>query len=492
LSENRPEWVVAYFAIAAAGAAIVPLDACLKPCEIDHILQRSGTKLLLASRKCADLAIEAAGHDRVTVVDSDLAGLDVPATVEPTTLRRNDVGPDDMAVLTFTSGTTGVSKGIVLSHRNVVSNATTAASVVKFTCDDRMLSVLPLNHMFEQTVGMLMPMSVGAAVYYVGSRSLRVLFEAMADARPTLMLMVPALARLIQTNIEHGIAALPSLKRGTVRAARRLSRGARRVGVRLGKRLFGRLHRMFGGELRFIIAGGAALEDSVAEFFLDIGLPMVQGYGLTETSPVVSTNTPSNHRVGTVGLAIPQTEVRIDPLAESVNGEVGELLIRGPNVMAGYFEDPDATAAAFDDDGWLRTGDLARIGRNGYITIVGRAKDVIVNEAGKNIYPDEIEAALAESPAIKDACALGVRARDDSTNETVTVLIVPDPDAADPADLGPLLHREVFNACQRLADYKRPKLMAIWPDEQFPRTQTLKIKKHEVRERLGEIDLRPL
>ena len=313
----------------------------------------------------------------------------------------------------------------------------------------------------------------------------------MADAKPTLILMVPALARLLRSRIASQLESLPFPQRRIVAVARALSRCGRRLGVNLGKRLFGRVHDFFGGHLRFAICGGAALDTRVAEFFLDIGLPMLEGYGLSETSPVVSTNLVGRHRVGSVGQPLPQVEVRVD----ADTGKVGELLVRGPTVMTGYFEDAEATAEALDEDGWFQTGDLARIDRDGYIHIAGRAKDVIVNEAGKNIYPGEIEAVLAESPIIKDVCALGVRAGDGSTNETVTVLIVPDPEAtdgADPAALGPLLHREVFSACRRLANYKRPKLMALWPDEQFPRTPTLKIKKHEVRRRLGEIDLRPL
>ena len=491
LCENRPEWVVAYFAIARAGAALVPLDSSLAADEITGILQRSGARLLVASRKCAATAVEAAGADRVTVLEDDLAALDVPGAVDPDALRRDDVGPDDMAVLTFTSGTTGVSKGIVLTHRNVVTNAVGCAGMIHFDCNDRMLSVLPLNHMFEQTVGMLMPMAVGASVYYAGSRNPRVLQEAMADAKPTLILMVPALARLLRSRIAGRLESLPFLQRQIAGMARGLSRCGRRLGLNLGKRLFGRIHDFFGGHLRFAICGGASLDRGVAEFFLDVGVPLLEGYGLSETSPVVSTNLVGRHRVGSVGQPLPHVEVRVD----AAGGGVGELLVRGPTVMTGYFEDADATAEALDADGWFRTGDLARIDRAGYIHIAGRAKDVIVNEAGKNIYPDEIEAALAESPIIRDVCALGVCARDDSTNETVTVLIVPDPDATnggEQADLGALLHREVFSACRRLANYKRPKLMAIWPDEQFPRTPTLKIKKHEVRRRLGEIDLRPL
>ena len=497
LCENRPEWVVAYFAIHQLGAVLVPIDGSLKADSITHILQRSGARILIASRQCASLAADATGNTeiRVRIVEDDLAGLAAPTAVDPESLVCPEVGPDDLAVLSFTSGTTGASKGIMLSHRNVVSNATVANDVLGFTPDDRMLSILPANHMFEQTVGMLLPLAVGAGIYYPGSRSPRVLFEAMADAKPTYTLMVPALARLIQAKIKGQFAALPPGKRRAVAIARDLSRCSRRLGIPLGRRLFARVHKLFGGSLRFVICGGAALESDVAEFFLDIGLPMLQGYGLTETSPVISTNSVAHHRVGSVGQPIPQTQVRLRPIEGAADDQIGELCVHGPNVMTGYFEDPAATDEAFDDDGWLRTGDLARIDRAGYIHIVGRAKDVIVNKAGKNIYPGEIEAALAGSPHITEACAVGVCTDPASTNETVAALVLPDPDALGdiaPADLDRLLRREAREACDSLPDYKRPKLLAIWPDDQFPRTATLKIKKHEVRQRLDALDLRPL
>ena len=410
LCENRPEWVVAYFAIHRAGAVLVPIDSSLTADDIGNILKRSGTTLLIASRRHRELASEAVGPAGVAmaVLDDDVAGLAVEESIHADDLLCPGVTADDPAVLSFTSGTTGVSKGIVLTHRNVVSNATISVDVLEFTPDNRMLSILPLNHMFEQTVGMLMPMAAGASIYYPGSQSPRVLFEALADARPTLTLMVPALARRIQARIEGRMADLPAVKRFVAKSMLRLSRCTRRCGVNIGKRLFGRIHETFGGHMRFIIAGGAALEDSVAEFFLDIGLPMLQGYGLTETSPVISTNIVGRHRVGSVGVPIPQTEVRVEPVDGAADQDSGELLVRGPGVMAGYYEDPEATAAVMQD-GWLRTGDLGRVDGQGFVYIDGRAKDVIVNKNGKNIFPAEIEAAVLTSGLIKEACALGVR-----------------------------------------------------------------------------------
>jgi len=497
LCENRPEWVVAYFAIHQLGAALVPIDGLLTAGEIGHILQRSGAKLLIASDHHVPLASQAAqtGQPPVARLESDLADLTVPDTVDPDDLLRPAIGPDDLAVLCFTSGTTGVSKGIMLTHGNVTSNATTSIEVLDFTPDNRMVSILPANHMFEQTVGLLMPMAAGASVYFPGSRNPRVLFEAMADAKPTLVLVVPALARLIQTKLQGHVDNLPWPKRLVARAARRLSRGARCLGLDMSKRLFRTVHDLFGGHMRFMIAGGAALESEVAEFFLDMGLPMLEGYGLTETAPVIATNTVGRHRVDSVGVPIPRVEARTAPVDGAIGDDIGELRVRGPNVMAGYYEDPAATADAFDDDGWFKTGDLARIDSDGYIYIAGRAKDVIVNEAGKNIYPGEIEAVLVGSPHIRNACVLGICQDAQSTNETIVALIVPDPEALaglSQANPEALLHREIRHACHALARYKRPKLVGIWPDEQFPQTATLKIKKHQVRQRLADIDLRPL
>ncbi len=234
------------------------------------------------------------------------------------------------------------------------------------------------------------------------------------------------------------------------------------------------------------------MDVKIARFFLDIGIPMLQGYGLSEASPVVSSNILAEHAVGSVGRPLPGVELRIEPL-DGHSGPAGEILVRGPNVMAGYFEDEAATDEALRD-GWLHTGDIGSVDRRGYLYVVGRIKDVIIGQAGKNVYPAEIEAELENCPLVREACVIGVPAGDTAADgEEVVALIVPQEELvpADADQARQLLAEEIRQACQALAQYKRPKLMAIWPGE-FPRTTTMKLRKFAIRKRLGELDLQPI
>ena len=496
LCENRPEWGIAYFAIHLAGAICVPIGTGLKSGEVLSIVERSRTVLVIASRRLAGLAREAvegpAGVSVVTLEDllaeaEGHRGAAVPAPI------GCEVRGDDVAVIAFTSGTTGSSKGIVLTHRNIATNAASGARRMGVLPDDRMLSVLPLNHLFEQTGGLLVPLVAGASVTYAGTRNPRAILEAMRQSRTTIVLIVPAMARLFQKRILSAVESQPAWKRRLFRAGCGLARLGRRLRMSPGRLLFRGVHRAFGGQLRFFISGGGALDPALARFFLELGLPVLQGYGLSETAPLVSCNTLGEHVIGSAGRCFPGVEVKVQPL-EHADEDAGEILIRGPNVMAEYYEDPRATAEVMQD-GWFRTGDLGRVDENGYLHIVGRLKDVIVGESGRNVYPAEVEAQIAGSEYIREVCVLGVRP-DDATHHTEEPAALVIPDVATlggeyVAEHDALLRGEVRKACMHLADYKRPKYFAVWPDE-FPRTATLKIKKHEVRKCLADVALKPL
>ena len=494
LCENQPRWAGAYFAIHLRGAVCVPLDARTKAGEIRTIIQRSRAKVLIVSQAMEPVAAEAlTGVDGVAVVKFDqLVTDDDIREGPPPTQPADPVCGDDTAVISFTSGTTGQSKGIVLTHRNIASNAVAGVEMLGVTGDDRMLSILPLNHMFEQTGGLLVPMVRGCSVTYPGSMNPRAIVEAMRATGTTIMLVAPAIARLLQKQILTSVKSQPSWKQRLFSATLTLSKLLRPM--QPGKLLFGKVHQAFGGKLRFFVSGGAALDARLAEFFTDIGLPVLQGYGLAETAPIVSCNTLDGHVLGSVGRLLPKVEVKIDRPADSNGAGEGEILVRGPNVMAGYFEDPAATEAVFDD-GWFRTGDLGRLDRRGYLYITGRIKDVIVGESGKNVYPGEIEVELARSPLFSEVCVLGVTPTDGKKRtEQVAVLVVPDAESLGgeyQSAHDELLRNDVRKACMQLADYKRPKLFGVWHGE-FPRTTTMKIKKHEVRKRLSEFPLKPL
>ena len=496
LCENRPEWATAYFAIHAVGAVCVPIDARLTAGEIRSILHRSRAPLLLVSKALLPTAREAAGPrspPAVATVENLVAKADGRTGDASARDVGGPAGPEDVAVLSFTSGTTGASKAIVLTHRNIASNVAAGVRRMNVSAEDRLVSILPLNHLFEQTGGLLVPLAVGASVTYPGSLNPRTLLEAMRAARATIVLTVPAMARLLRKRILSALETGARWRRHLFGASRGVSRVAERAGLPLGRLLFGRVHRAFGGHLRFFISGGAPLDPRLGRFFMDLGLPILEGYGLSETAPIVSCNTLAEHALGSVGKPLPGVEVRIGGAGGS-GGGVGEVLVRGPNVMQGYFEDADATAEVLRD-GWLATGDLGRLDRRGYLYIVGRLKDVIVGESGKNVYPAEVEAVIGSCPHVRDACVLGL-AREDALarTEEVVAVVVANEEAFGPGDTGAqadILRREIREACAALADYKRPRLLAVWPGD-LPRTTTLKVRKHEVRRRLGSVALVPI
>ena len=496
LCENRCEWAVVYFAIHLAGAVCVPIDDKLTAGEIGNILKVSRMRQLICSRTFGELARRARrGRRRIAtetleeLVDALPAGEDDGP--KPATDRT--VGPDEPAVISFTSGTTGTSKGIVLTHRNLAANALAGAKRMGVTEQDRLLSILPLHHLLEQTGGMLVPLASGASVTYAGSLNPRNMAEVMRESRTTIVLVVPALARLLRKRILAEVRSRSKWQRAMFAAGLRLSRAGRKLRTPLGRMLFREVRREFGGELRFFICGGAPLDGELARFFFDVGIPILQGYGLSEASPIVSCNTLDEHVIQSVGRPLPGVEVKIGPAGDGGDGE-GEILVRGPSVMAGYFEDQAATDEAIRD-GWLHTGDLGTIDGAGYLHVVGRLKDVIVAASGKNVYPDEVEAEIVRCPYVRDACVIGLPAEEGpDRGEEVVALIVPDADAlvvARPGEGRQLLREGLQRACEALARYKRPQRFAVWPDE-FPRTTTMKLKKFAIRKRLEELDLQPL
>jgi len=493
LAENRPEWGIAYFAVHLAGAVCVPIDTRLHAEEIRRILQRSRTRVLLVSRALESLGREAAGPldgAEMLIVDALLAEAAREGAPDGPTDARPDVCGSDVAVLSFTSGTTGASKAIVLTHRNIASNASVGCDRMDISAEDRLLSILPLNHLFEQTAGLLVPLIAGASVTYPGTLNPRSIMAAMSASRTTIALVVPAVVRLFRKRI---LAAAGADGKGWLFAlSRGLSRAGGRLGVPLGGRLFRRVHEAFGGAMRFFISGGAPLDPEVARFFADLGIPILEGYGLSEASPVVSCNTLGERAVGSVGRPLPGVEVRIE--AADAGDGVGEILVSGPNVMAGYFEDPAATEQVIQG-GCLRTGDLGRLDANGYLYVVGRSKDLIVGESGRNVYPEEVEAAIRRCGLVREVCVMGYCLPGGAAvGEEVVALVVPDTEALEAAygaDAENRLRADVRAVCRGLPAWKRPRYVAVWPGE-FPRTTTLKVRKHAIRQRLADVPLTPL
>jgi long-chain acyl-CoA synthetase len=456
---NRPEWGIAFFAVAHAGAVSVPLDARHTNEFAAKVVARTGAKLVLASRQTAD---GARSLDLPIVWIESLP--DRARRAEP--LPAAGVRSDDLAEIVFTSGTTGDPKGAMITHGNLLACAASMAQVFPIGPKERLLSVLPLSHLYEQVIGLITPVLSGASVVYPVSRQPAVLLRAFRDFRVTMLLIVPQGLRLLDRSIERKIDE--SGRRDTFE---RLHRLARRLPQPMRRLLFRPVLSRFGGRLRTVGVGAAALDVELGQRWIDMGVDVLQGYGATEMSPVVSFTRPSDNRLGTVGQAIPGVEIRI--------AQDGEILARGPNRFMGYWQNPEATAAVIDGDGWYHTGDLGEMSTDGFLTMRGRKKDMLALPDGQKVYPEDVEAVLATDERLRDAAVVGWPTGPDL--KVHAVLLLDDPTLADPK----LAEAIVRDANARLGAHQQIRGHTIWPDEDFPRTHTLKIRKHEVLARLA-------
>lgn len=416
-SENRPEWHVVDFASHLLGAVLVPLYSTLPASQVRYIVADSGSRLLLVSGKDrARVAVEAvAGLDGVRVIGLD-PGLhpDVPALADlplpSTPFVPAPLAEDDLASLIYTSGTTGEPKGVMLTHRNFISQVASATPLFPITQADVVMSFLPLSHVYERTVDYVF-FRAGAQINYV--ESIERVPTQLPEIRPTIIASVPRLFERsyikIVTKVKQEGGARRRLFEWALRVGRRVReaewRGEKASAFLLGQfkvaraRIFSKVLERLGGRMRFSISGGAPLAREVAEFFDIIGLPILQGYGLTESAPIISTNLLQRNRIGSVGPILPGVEVRI--------AADGEILARGPNIMQGYWNKPEATAEAIDAEGWLHTGDIGYLDADGFLFITDRKKDIIVTSGGKNVAPQPIEARLATTPLIAQAVLIG-------------------------------------------------------------------------------------
>ena len=479
LADNQPEWGVAYLAIVGHGMTAVPIDRLLKPGEYQRILEDSGTRAIVVSDAFRDEFHSIAG----TLPDlKHVLSLEEVMTSEANTEPPDSqVDPDDLAVLIYTSGTTGQPKGVMLSHRNIMSNVAACSQVISISAEDSFVSVLPLHHTFECTAGLLAPLYNGAMVSYVGSLKSRDIVDTMKDSKATIMLGVPLLYEKMFQGIMRKVGTQPAVTRTVFNLLMGVVKLGEKFNRRMGTALFRSLRDKGGlGTIRFFVSGAAALPPEVAMGFDRLGLRILQGYGLTETSPVVSV-----HRVeqppkpDSVGPPINGVEVEV---VEPDDTGVGELIVRGDNVMQGYYNNPDATAEVLKD-GALYTGDSGWIDADGHLHIAGRLKNVIVTRAGKNIYPEEIEGELVLSPYIAEVLVFG--AEDAASGEEyVRAVVVPDfeylEEEGTPVDdddaLATLINQEVRERCRNLADYKRVREVELRREE-FSKTSTRKIKR---------------
>jgi long-chain acyl-CoA synthetase len=493
-AKNHPAWPIAYFGILRAGAVVVPVDPDLEGSAMANVARAAAVTVALW-----DEAASKNGEVAVRRAVPSLQAFDLQLFTEPASAREEAalsvpaVTPraSDLASIIYTSGTTGEPKGVMLTHGNFTSLLAALAPIFPLTERDRVLSVLPLHHTFEFACGMLLPLACGARILYLDELTAEKLSEGLTKGRVTAMVGVPALWQMLERRIEQRVKERGAAVEKVFDLAMEVNRTlGQKAGLNLGRVFFGDIHDALGGGPRYLISGGAALPKKTAEFFQALGMPLAEGYGLTEASPVLTVARASvKAKAGNVGKAIPNVEIKI---ANPDASGVGEIHARGPNVMLGYANNEDATSQVLED-GWLKTGDLGKLDKKARLTIVGRQKDVIVATNGENVYPDDVETVLGKVPQIRELAIVGVS--DGQGGERVGCLAVPEKAAGDAATsettvARALRHeramRALKEAFQKLPKGQQPAVVHLY-EVDLPRTATRKVKRNEVAAILGRL-----
>src|SRR6266478_3876531 len=494
-SHNAPEWGMTYFGVLRAGATCIPVDAESSTEEIINFARAGEASGIVISAKLkeehSDLPekLKTAGLDAIKLwtFDDVFEMPDEKTEGARIALLPQRVTAQTVASLIFTSGTTGRPKGVMLSHRNLTSMVSMLSSVFDMDTSDGVLSVLPLHHTFEFSTGFLTPLSRGAQITYLPELSSEHLAAAIKNGHVTGMVGVPALWELLHRRIKTRLHDRGKVVGETADLLMRFNAWLRdKTPLNFGQLLFYPIHEGMGGRIRYFISGGSALNDKVQRDFQGLGFTILEGYGLTEASPVLTVTRPENRMLaGTVGKSLPGVEIRIaDPDASGV----GEVIARGPNVMLGYFGNEEATREALVDR-WLYTGDLGRIDDEGNLFLVGRSKDIIVDTNGKNVYPDEVEEVYQDSPYIKEMSVIGLP---DGIGEKVACIVVPDEEydiALSRAEVRQKIEEHFREVSAKLPYYKRVKLLHFTDDE-LPRTATRKVKRRDVVQMIQQLEER--
>jgi len=451
LSENMTQWGIAYFAVTGLGAVAVPIMTEFQPAQIQNIVSHSGCRAIIVSARLRD-KIARVGEAGPAIAIEELSSLpDMPFELPP-------VAEEDLAAIIYTSGTTGHSKGVMLTHRNIVFDALATHPLVHVRRTDRLLSILTLAHAYECTLGLVAALSCGASVYYLDKPpSATALVPALQRVRPTIVLSVPlVIEKIVRTKVLPELEKLPLYRLPVFRSLLILLAGRKLRGT-------------FGGRLRAMPIGGAAIAPDVERFLRAARFPYAVGYGLTETAPVIAGAPPFRTRPGGTGKAMPGVQVRVaDPRPDT---GVGEIQVRGPNVMSGYYNDEARTREVFTGDGWLRTGDLGTIDSKGRLSIRGRLKNMILGASGENVYPEEIEAVINQSAWVEDSLVY-------SDGPSVIALVQLKADLPAPASpVAGLLEQIKEEVNRRLPGFSSVHRMEL-QSEPFERTPSQKIKRY--------------
>ena len=493
ISENRYEWELSYLAIAAGVGVVVPLDKALPDNELESLILRSQVEAIFYSSKY-DTIMNTLREKKNTnlkyFISMDLQentnGIYSQKALQEKGKKLLEEGnkqyldakidADKMGIMLFTSGTTAMSKAVMLSHKNLVTNVMDIIQRFDLTEEDRFLSFLPLHHVFECTVGFLYPVSIGGSIAFC--EGVKHMADNIKEFDITAMISVPAVFDIIYRKVMKTIEKKG--KMATLEKGKKISNVLLKVKIDLRKQLFKEVHESLGPKLKLVVTGGAALDPETEKGFNDLGFDVEQGYGLTETAPVIAAETPKCRRLGSIGKKFPSVEVKIDDPDEE---GIGELMAKGPSIMLGYYENEEATKSALEPDGWFHTGDLARIDKDGFIYIAGRKKSVIVLNNGKNVFPEEIETLLNKVEGIKETFVY--EKKEDDGDVKVCVEIVYDKEMIkdlyhieDEEKIKEFLWKKVKEVNKLMPKYKYVREMIV-TEEPLIKTTTLKIKRHE-------------
>lgn len=495
ISENRYEWGVAYLSVVTGTGIVVPLDKSLPDNEIESLIIRSEVEAIFYSSKYNEIMSKIQKEKNTKLkyfISMDLDKKDETndiysqkeliakgkKLIEEGNTRFLDAKIDNekMGIMLFTSGTTSQSKAVMLSHKNICTNVMDIRNIFELDETDVFLSFLPLHHTFECTVGFLYPISIGGTIAFCDG--IRHIAENLKEYEITAMISVPILFENMYKRVMKTIEKQGKLEK--VKKGIKISQFLLKFKIDIRKKLFKEIHNNLGGKIRVLVAGGAALDKETEKGFNELGFNVLQGYGLTETSPVIAAELTHCRRLGSIGKKFPSLEVKIE---NPDNQGIGELMAKGPTVMLGYYNNEEATKETLEPDGWIHTGDLARIDKDGFIYIAGRKKDVIVLKNGKNIYPEELEALINKIEGVKESFVYGRPEEDGDYKICTKVLYDSDVikekyNVTDEEKIKDILWAEIKKLNKTMPAYKYIRDM-ILTQEEFIKTTTLKIKRFE-------------
>lgn len=498
IGENTHYWYVSYMTMLCGVGIAVPIDKELPENEIENVLKRSKASAVIFSTKKAEVIKKVSENlpdvkyfiqmNSDSGIENRFVGIEYLIEEGKTLVKNGDdsfmkieIDPDEFKVLLFTSGTTSNAKGVMLCNRNLAQNINAASAYVDLRPDDRLMSILPLHHTYESSIGFLYPFAMGASVSIC--QGLKYIVPDLQETKPTAVLTVPLLVENIYKKINANIKK--SKKDGLVNSMIHVTNALKTVGVDIKKKVFAEIYDNLGGRIRIIVSAAAPIDAKIGKWLEDIGITFLQGYGLTETAPIAALTPEFQTKVGSAGKAVVDAELRIDNPNE--NGE-GEVLIRSKTLMLGYYEDEEATKESiFEENGerWFRSGDVGYLDQDGFLYITGRCKNVIVTQNGKNIYPEEIEIMLGNIPEIKECMVYGKQDEKEDKELIISVKVIPNYEEIEAKHGKDLTEEQVYKIIwdkikevnKKLTSYKAIKNLEIKHDE-FVKTTTMKIKRY--------------